>query len=271
MENRTMVLSNYLLCKKSNCVKFNLLSFGYASVSSEWKGVVKAPSFSRLYYVISGEAYIEYNNIRLSLCPGNWYLIPSGLSFYFQCNCELEHLFFHITLSGIDEIDLLNQYTTPVFLADNTNPYLDYKDYLEKENLFSALTLKEKIYHIFLKIMEINQIKPELPEYSKCVEKAVEYINNNLSRKLDLASVAKHTYVSKSTLTTKFKEELNLTIQEYIQRQKMFHAGQMLKNSNMSVAQISERLGFSEQFYFSRCFKQIFGLSPREYRNTEHD
>jgi transcriptional regulator GlxA family with amidase domain len=49
----------------------------------------------------------------------------------------------------------------------------------------------------------------------------------------------------------------------------MFKAEQMLKNSTMSVAEISERLGFSEQFYFSKCFKQNFGLPPREYRKTK--
>jgi AraC-like DNA-binding protein len=49
----------------------------------------------------------------------------------------------------------------------------------------------------------------------------------------------------------------------------MFLAGQMLKNTNLTVAQVSEHLGYSEQFYFSRCFKQSFGMSPREYRKSK--
>lgn len=261
--------NNLVLCKKANSVNLNLYSFGYAGVNTNWKGYVQKPSFSRLYYIVSGEAYIEYNNIKLSLLSGNWYLIPAWLSFCFGCDNEMEHLYFHITLSGVDEMDLISKFTEPVSFADNTNLHLIYMDFLEEESLFAALAIKENIYSIILKLMERNGIKPEIIECSQCVRKAVEYINNNLFKKLDLTTIAKYAYVSKCTLTNKFKKELNITIQGYIQRQKMFKAEQMLKNSNMSVAEISERLGFSEQFYFSRCFKQNFGLSPREYRKSK--
>ncbi len=264
-----MIINNPTLCQKANSVKLNLYNFGYATVDSEWRGSVKKPSFSRLYYVIGGKAYIEYNNVKLSLIPGNWYLIPSGLSFNFRCDNEMEHLYFHITLCGIEEIDLLNEFTEPVSIADNTNPDIFYINYLEDESLLAALTVRQNIYNTLLKLMEKGHIKPEIIEFSQCVQKAVEFINNNLFKKLDLTTIAKHSYVSKCTLTNKFKNELKITIHEYIQKQKLFKAEQMLKNSDLSVAEISQKLGFSEQFYFSRCFKQNFGISPREYRKLK--
>lgn len=268
-----MFLPDYLLCQKlcrhSNRINLNLFSFGYSAVDTSWKGNVQSPSVSRLYYIIDGEAHIEFENSALSLVPGNWYLIPSGLSFRFWCEREMKHLFFHITLSDFGEMDLLGQYSNPAVLEDNADFHQSFMDYLEQDTPFVALCLKEKIYGILLEMMKKFHIQPELVEYSKCVQKAVEYIHANLSRKLDLTTIAKYSYVSKSTLTNKFREELHLTIQGYIQQQKMFRAEQMLKNSDMSIAQISEKLGFSEQFYFSKCFKQRFGLSPREYRNTQ--
>ena len=264
-----MMVNNPVLCEKANSVILNLYSLGYATVDTNWNGFVQNPSFSRLYYIVSGEAYIEYDNIKLSLLPGNWYLIPAGFSFHFKCDNEMEHLYFHITLSGVDEIDLLSKFTEPIPVADNTNPHLFYMDFLENESLLAALAIKENIYNIILKLMERNSTKPEIIEFSQCVQKAVEYINNNLFKKLDLTTIAKYAYVSKGTLTNKFKNELNITIQGYIQKQKMSRAEQMLKNSDMSIAEISERLGFSEQFYFSRCFKHNFGLSPLEYRKSK--
>ena len=269
MENRIMILNNPILCQKSNSIKLNFYSFGYAVVDTTWNGFVKSPSFSRLYYIINGEAYIEYDNIKLVLLPGNWYLIPAELSFRFWCDNEMEHLFFHITISTINEIDLFSKIASPIFLAGSKNTYMVYEDYLNDESLFASLAVKEKVYNILLTLMDKYHIKPEITEPSQCVQKAVEFINNNLNHKLDLNIVAKHTYVSKSTLTNKFKSELKITAQEYILRQKMLKAVQLLKSSNISISEISERLGFSDQFYFSKCFKNKFGLAPREYRKSK--
>lgn len=268
MENQTMI-SNLTLCQKANSVKLNMYSFGYATVKSNWNGYVKNPEFSRLYYIISGKAYIEYNNIKLVLSPGNWYLIPAELSFDFWCDNEMEHLFFHITLTSADEIDLLSKVSEPVFMEDDSEPNIIYSDFLKSESLFSALTVKEKIYNTVLNLVARSHTILEIREFSACVQKALEFINNNLCEKLDLATIAQYSYVSKCTLTNKFRKELNITVLEYIQRQKMFKAVQMLKNSAMSVSEISKKLGFSEQFYFSRCFKQKFGLSPLEYRKSK--
>lgn len=264
-----MIVHNSELCEKANRVKLNIYNFGYATVNSEWNGLVQTPSFSRLYYVVGGKAYIEYNGVKMSLLPGNWYLIPAGLSFSFGCDNEMEHLYFHITLTAIEELDLLNKFDRPVFIQDNSKPHIFCMAYLEDKSLIASLAVKEKIYNTLIKFMEKNCVKLEMIEFSQCVQAAIEFINNNLFEKLDLATIAKHTYVSKCTLTNKFKSELKITIHEYIQRQKMFEAEKMLRNSKVSIAEISQRLGFSEQFYFSRCFSQKFGVSPREYRKSK--
>ena len=59
-----MIVNNPVLCEKASSVNLNLYNFGYATVDTDWKGFVQNPSFSRLYYIVSGEAYIEYNNIK---------------------------------------------------------------------------------------------------------------------------------------------------------------------------------------------------------------
>lgn len=264
-----MVKSNPTLCQNSNDVKLNLYKFGYAIVKSDWNGAAKNPTYSRIYYIIDGSAYIEYDNKRITLTRGNWYLIPAGLSFVARCEDKMEHLYFHLTLSGDNEIDLLSEFSEPHFFADNTNPHIFYKKFLESKSLFAAITIKQNIYQIILKFMELTSIKPKMTKFSPCIEKAVAFINNNLFRKLNLSTIANYVHVSKSTLTTKFKNELKITIQEYIQSQKMSKAEEIIKNSDMAISEISERLGFSDQFYFSRCFKQSFGISPREYRKTK--
>ena len=264
-----MVVSNNVLCEMANNVKLNFYSFGCATVKSSWNGHVKNPQFSRLYYIESGKACVEHSGERVELVPEKWYLLPAGFSFDYSCDKEMKHIFFHITLAGADGIDLLSRFEKPVSKKDNTKPFSFFKMHLKSDSFTSSVAIKEKIYGIVLSLLNKHNINPEVAELSGCVQSALEFINNNINKKIDLSAIAEHTFVSRSTLTNKFKKELNITVLEYIQRQKMFLAGQMLKNTNLTVAQISEHLGYSEQFYFSRCFKQSFGMSPREYRKSK--
>lgn len=257
------------LCLKANSVKIGLYDFGYARVNSEWNVRAIAPPFTRLYYIVDGKGYIEYGNKKLEMTPGHWCLIPSDFSCYFRCDNMMEHLYFHVTLSGIDEIDLLSGFNEPFFLKDETNPHLSFMDYLKSDSLYDALILKEKVHNVVLHLLEKKGLTLEVAELSQCVQKAIEFINNHIYEKLDVVTVAEYSYVSKCTLSNKFKNELKITINEYILRQKMFKAEQLLRSSNMSIAQISQTLGFSEQFYFSRCFKKRHGMSPARYRKSE--
>jgi AraC-like DNA-binding protein len=50
----------------------------------------------------------------------------------------------------------------------------------------------------------------------------------------------------------------------------LFKAEEMLIKSNLSILEISEMFGFYDQFYFSRRFKERFGISPLKYRNQKH-
>lgn len=257
------------LCLKANSVKISLYDFGYARVNSIWNVSAISPPYTRLYYIVDGKGYIEYGKEKRAMLPGNWCLIPSGLSCYFSCNDMMEHLYFHVTLSGIDEIDLLGRIGEPYFLKDETHPHLSFIDYLDSDSLLDALIVKEKVHKVIMHLIKKKGLNAEIAELSQCVQKAIEFINNHLHEKLDIATISEYAYVSKCTLSNKFKSELKITINEYILRQKMFKAEQLLRSSDMTIAQISNALGFSEQFYFSRCFKKTHGMSPVKYRKSE--
>ena len=137
-----------------------------------------------------------------------------------------------------------------------------------KKNITDGLIIHSKIYSVVLSILKTHAIPLKTHSFTACVSKAIDYIKQNLSAQLTTEEIAANAFVSKSTLTKAFKKELNMSVQEYLYDIIMFEAGQLLTHNSFSIAEISDKFCFSDQFYFSRRFRQKYGVSPREYRKN---
>ena len=99
-----------------------------------------------------------------------------------------------------------------------------------------------------------------------------DYIKKNLSHKITLADLSWNLHFSTVTLTEHFKKEFGMTITEYILQKRMRKAAQMLLGDmGLSVKDISEACGFADIEYFSRSFKQYYGISPSTYRKQKRN
>ncbi|MNN31338.1 HTH-type transcriptional activator Btr [compost metagenome] len=79
--------------------------------------------------------------------------------------------------------------------------------------------------------------------------------------------IAARHHISVSTLRRIVHEYSGYPLNEYLHRLKMAEAKKILLNSDMSIQEISAALGYKDMFYFSKVFKRISGISPRNYRN----
>ncbi|HAN42609.1 MAG TPA: hypothetical protein DCP98_04195 [Sphaerochaeta sp.] len=89
---------------------------------------------------------------------------------------------------------------------------------------------------------------------------------DSLDKKRSLADLSELTDLDESYLCRLFKRECHMTINEYIQNQRINEAKWMLESSDNSIIDISHLLGFSTQSYFCSVFKKIVGISPAKYR-----
>lgn len=248
-----------------NSIHLDLLCAGYATVGEEWCGWEKNSPFSFLYYITDGEADIITENKKFSLVPGNWYLLPSGCKFSYNCRETMTHMYFHIKLCGEEKLDMLSMCKEPIRLEE----YLSLSsmiEYIKKGNLTDGLGVYGKVYSVLFEMLKENEIVLENAKLSPSVRLAVEYINNNLSASLSTTEIAEKSSVAKSTLCKYFAKELQMSVQEYLYDLIFYKACQMLIANRMSIGQISLELGFCDQLYFSRKFRERYGISPREYR-----
>lgn len=94
-----------------------------------------------------------------------------------------------------------------------------------------------------------------------------KYIKDNLHKNLTLSSIANHVNYNSSYISRTFKKQTSKSITEYIRNVKVDKAKSDLTNTNKSISQISEELGYETSQYFSITFKKATGISPSEYRS----
>lgn len=92
-----------------------------------------------------------------------------------------------------------------------------------------------------------------------------KYINNHITEKLSLNEVAGIFGLSPNYLSILFKKNCQLGFSEYIAQAKINKAKSLLLEQDMKIYEAADQLGFESAFYFSKVFKKVTGLSPREF------
>ena len=98
------------------------------------------------------------------------------------------------------------------------------------------------------------------------VEETAEYIKSHIDEKLSVEELARNVYVSPDHLSRLFKKRFNKTLVDYITDERMTLAAELLKHSSFSVSMISAKVGYPNYAYFTRKFKEVYGLPPRDYQ-----
>ena len=101
------------------------------------------------------------------------------------------------------------------------------------------------------------------------LKKVVAYINANISdSELSIDQIANELKISRWTLSSKIKGLMGQTPIEFIKEIKLNKAITLLNNKDINISQVSYMIGINDSRYFSRIFKQKYGLTPTEYRNN---
>lgn len=99
-------------------------------------------------------------------------------------------------------------------------------------------------------------------------DRIANYLNEHLEEPFSAKQIEQHFFLSYKHLAALFKKEKQLTMQQYHTKLRMEEAGKLLATTLLSVGEISEKIGYADMLYFSRCFHQIMGMSPSEYRKS---
>ena len=98
------------------------------------------------------------------------------------------------------------------------------------------------------------------------IKKGVDLLECEWNKNFGIKRYARACVMSETNFYIRFKEWSGVTPVKYRNKIRVSAAKSLLVNSNISIGEISSRIGFDDQYYFSRIFKKMTGVSPRKYR-----
>lgn len=228
-----------------------------------------------LEYVVSGKGTIILNGKQYNVVAGDAFFLPSDND---QCcfsdaSEPWSRIFFSFTgnmCNLIAEALRLNDKT--VFKNCDISKKMYKLMNIQKLPVSPAELQKMSfsvILEIFMDIFEKNHYKSDSSKKKTELIILTDYIDNNLTHNITLNDMARYIFRSKNYVLRLFKDGYNKAPYEYFLNKKMELSKQLLKETELSVRQISEYLNFETPNYFSTRFRFKYGISPSEYRKNK--
>ncbi len=133
-----------------------------------------------------------------------------------------------------------------------------------RENLEYANVCLLHFLSTFKYISQFRQVR-KIKEHD-VVEKAILFMRKNVGKKLLLADIANEAGLSASHFSLLFRKKTGHAPMDYLIHLKMQKACQLLDSTSKRVKEVSALTGYDDQYYFSRIFKKVMGISPDKYR-----
>lgn len=144
----------------------------------------------------------------------------------------------------------------------------------EAKKIGGDMLIKAKAYELMNHLVRNYQENiPSKTEYDKNqaklkrVNDILSYIEEHYTENISTATIAKEFYLSESYLCRLLKKEIGVSPVSYINTLRVQKAEVLLKNTNERITSIAMHLGFSDLNYFSRTFKQLTGMTPRQFKH----
>jgi AraC-like DNA-binding protein len=110
-----------------------------------------------------------------------------------------------------------------------------------------------------------NEALPVKAEKPGRLDQVLQYIEDHLGRKITLEEVARHFFVSESTITQLFRRKMGDSFYHCVTQRRLI-AAKTLIAKGISMEDVSEQVGFADYSAFYRAFKKEYGISPAQYR-----
>ena len=229
----------------------------------------------QILYVASGKAHFWFNGIEEIVDSGHMVLYkPKEVQKYVYYVEEHPEVFW-VHFTGYDVKNILEYHGISldqhVFFSGTLPEYKMSFRKIIRELQQCEYGYEDYIASLFNNILLLvsrqqhngENYTVTIPEE---IEMAVSYFNENYNTKISVAQYAESLHISTNWFIRNFKQHMKISPAQYLLSLRMVNAQSLLENTDYSVGEIAEIVGYDNQLYFSRVFKKEYGISPAQYR-----
>lgn len=258
---------------------------GFAVCGPEWEGPSKRVDL-RVYLPYSGSAYVESGGSETELRAGYVYLIIGGRQRVINRRCR-DSLAMHwvhfmpdspyldYLISALPVITVWDCATVGIADAQRkafgcvlgSSQTRTKKFGINANASPGALCIVHGVISTLIgaALESAGVLSEDNPDALR-LQGALDFMQKNSLSNPSLARVAEEVGLAANSFHRLFKQTYRITPFEYIQRQRMNRARNLLHDSAMSIKEVAAAVGFSSPFYFSRVFHARFNMTPKDYR-----
>ncbi|MEH6446474.1 MAG: AraC family transcriptional regulator [Oceanospirillaceae bacterium] len=233
-----------------------------------------------LIYCVEGSGEFSTDNVKHQVKSGDILILPSGVAHAYSASDETPWSIYWIHFSGdkcSDFIDYIRPQKESLIIPVGVNAALINNFEMLLESIQSSIHLSSFIHasnmlrQILTHIPLLRPVaKAQLVAHQFNLELVHSIMQSNLHGSLNLATLAQSVNLSKFHFIKKYKELTNTTPINYFIHLKIERACHLLDISTKSIKEISFNLGYEDTYYFSRIFKKVMGISPKQYRQMRN-
>ncbi|OUS75686.1 hypothetical protein B1748_16430 [Paenibacillus sp. MY03] len=255
-----------------NGVQFNLdvlpdvQNMGLFRTQDVWAHMDRVVDSDVLIFVRKGLVHIIEADEEYYIGPGQVFFMKHGVRHYghkkTQAGSEWNWITFTPAASptpgSVDMkwLEVEDYQRTCVRLTKLLDHYISGSDYDELKLKVGTLDLLLDLYR------EINRKRSG---NQKLVTDVKKFVHSHVHEEIRSTDLTRSLAMNYSYISRVFSKTAGLSIQRYIMEQKIKEAIRLFSESSMNISQISEKLGYSNPYYFTRVFKQVTGTNPTSF------
>jgi AraC-like DNA-binding protein len=248
--------------------------------------------FVEIVYIIEGDSRHYINGEEFSVKAGDLLFINFGCTHSFSLDDKFvaynlmirvdyftknmiknDNLFYMLALTSFEKIQRELNDKSPLVSFDYSqrdemfNLFRNIEMELEKDELGRSLVLDSYINIILCKVFRKIFVKDSDKDLL-IPQDILDYINEHFNEKISLSDLSQRCFYNPAYFSRLFKKTFNMSFTDYIMDVRLKRCSELLKNSNYTIDRIIEECGFLDRNTFYERFKNKYGCTPSEYRNT---
>ena len=228
-----------------------------------------------LHYVLDGKGYYYANNKKYTVTKNEGFLISPNVITFYEADEEEPWTYLWIGIDGnkvktylkcigLDEENLIFKCDEADLLKECVMEMLKH----HKSTDADSFKIEGLLYLFFSRLS--NNIKSTLSDddsiSNNYVNKAIEFIQDNYYRPIKVRDIAEYTCLNRSYLTSIFQKYLKMPPQKFLMEFRITKAADLLYDTDLPIGNIAYSCGYTDPLSFSKAFRKVKGISPKEYR-----